>query len=520
MEQPGQASRRRQFLAEGQNGWLIAALALAAALPLLLPPIQGLVDLPAHLSAYHIANTISHSAALSRYYEFGWRPMPNLGVDLAVAALGPLLGDELATRLIVALIPALTAAGLLLIARVVHGAIPATSLVSLPLAYSYPLTFGFVNSSLAVALGLVAFAPWLALTLAGRTRARALLSLAVAPMLFFTHIIGYGIFGLMAGAAALAATWRAERPLASLRAALVAGLPLAWPLVFTFLWHVGAQGTTGGWINLPLKAKWTIGLLRDGWALFDVPSTIVLLATASLPLWLRRRFTFVPVLGAPALLLWIGAFGLPTRMMGSEFASVRLIPVACAIALLAVAPRRPLPRWATPAALAFVAARWIGNAAALLLAGIHGEAKLAALDRVTPGSRVVAYLGVPCATVWAPPRLEHLASYAATRRDAFVNDDFGNEAGQLLKRRPGNDPVLASLHQAQVIATSPCTRPWPDRTIREAISTLPWGRFDYLWLLDIPPDEQPRDARLAELWRGTGSILYRVRGSAVMPRAP
>ena len=48
-------------------------------------------------------------------------------------------------------------------------------------------------------------------------------------------------------------------------------------------------------------------------------------------------------------------------------------------------------------------------------------------------------------------------------------------------------------------------------TIDRALATLPRDAFDYVWLVD-PPDFDPAlITGLHEVWRGGGSILYRVR---------
>src|SRR3546814_7395813 len=87
---------------------------------------------------------------------------------LLVEPLGRLFGIELAVKLIVMTIPALTVSGLLWVAREVHGRVPATALFALPIAYSYPFHFGFANLALSMALALNAYAFWLRLGLQNR----------------------------------------------------------------------------------------------------------------------------------------------------------------------------------------------------------------------------------------------------------------------------------------------------------------------------------------------------------------
>ena len=59
-------------------------------------------------------------------------------------------------KLIVMAIAAITVAAFLLIAREVHGTRSGHGAFALPLAYNFPLHFGFVNFALAMALALFA----------------------------------------------------------------------------------------------------------------------------------------------------------------------------------------------------------------------------------------------------------------------------------------------------------------------------------------------------------------------------
>ena len=114
-----------------------------------------------------------------------------------------MFGLELAVKLIVLTIPPLTAVGLLWIAREVHGRIPATALFALPLAYSYPFQFGFVNFALSMALALNAFALWLRLARLGRLRLRAVLFVPIGFLLWLCHTFGWGVLGVLAFSAEL-----------------------------------------------------------------------------------------------------------------------------------------------------------------------------------------------------------------------------------------------------------------------------------------------------------------------------
>ena len=99
------------------------------------------------------------------------RAIGNLGVDLLMMALAPLIGLEPAVKLIVLAIPPLTVAGFLWVAREVHGRVPPTAYFAIPFAYGHPFMFGFVNFALSMAFAFLAFGLWLRLGRLGRTAA-------------------------------------------------------------------------------------------------------------------------------------------------------------------------------------------------------------------------------------------------------------------------------------------------------------------------------------------------------------
>ena len=125
--------------------WLLLALVLAAAVPLIWPQTPPLVDLPGHIGRYRVQIGIDESPFLGRFYTFDWALLGNLGVDLLIELLEPIFGLELGVKLIVLAIPPMTVAGFLLVAREIHGRVPPTAFFALPLSYGYPFQFGFAN---------------------------------------------------------------------------------------------------------------------------------------------------------------------------------------------------------------------------------------------------------------------------------------------------------------------------------------------------------------------------------------
>ena len=85
--------------------WIVA-LALSA-LPFLLVSIPPLADAPGHLGQLAV-QTATPGSPLRHYFGFAWGLRLNLGTDLLVDALQPLLGLKPAFWLVCAIVPLLT----------------------------------------------------------------------------------------------------------------------------------------------------------------------------------------------------------------------------------------------------------------------------------------------------------------------------------------------------------------------------------------------------------------------------
>jgi hypothetical protein len=139
------------------------ALAILSAFPFFFVDLPPLTDLPNHFARYYIFLNLDRSAFLERYYNVHWSLSGNLGVDLIVRALAPILGFEYAVRVAVGAIPPLTVAGIYSVSRSVSGQATPSALIALPLVYNWPFISGFVNFALSAAVALLVFALWVRL---------------------------------------------------------------------------------------------------------------------------------------------------------------------------------------------------------------------------------------------------------------------------------------------------------------------------------------------------------------------
>lgn len=508
-----------------QTRWFVFAMAVLAAVPLMWPEIPPLVDLPGHMGRYRVQQTIGTGAApwLTDWYNFHWSLMGNLGVDLLIVPLQPILGLELAVKLIVMAIPVLTAVGLLWIAREVHGRIPATALFALPLVYSYPFHFGFVNFALSMALALNAFALWLRLGRLGKLKLRGVIFVPLAALIWLTHTFGWGTLGVLAASAELIREHDRRRNwFAALFHAGLHCLVLAPPALLMLLWRSGhVSGQTADWFNWRLKMQWVTMVLRDRWQLYDIAS----LAVLYLVLFKGVRdpnIQYSRNLGLSALFLLAVYLLLPRIVFGSAYADMRLVPYLFGIALIALRPKpgMSIRHAATVAAigLAIFVGRIGATTASYWLYDRDYDQELAGLPHVPVGARLITFIGETCHNEWTMTRLQHLPGIALERRLAYANDQWSMVGAQLLTTRY---PARGFSHDpSQIVTDVQCPREWW-RPVAGALHRFPRDKFDYVWMIRPPKYDRRLEQGLIPLWRNGTSAVFRIdhrqRAATLMP---
>lgn len=493
-----------------EGGPFLLAIILSAAIPLLWPDVPPLTDLPGHMGRYRIQLDGADAPGL-RFFGFGWALIGNLGVDLLLVPLSRLLGLEGAVKLIVMAIPPLTVAGFLFVAREAHGRVPPTALFAAPLAYGYPLHFGFVNFALSMAFAFLTFGLWLRLARQGRLVLRAAIFVPLSLVLWVTHVFGWGVLGLLAASAEFVRQRDCGRRLvpATFRTG-VGVLALAPPVLLMLIWRSGdVGGDTGDWFNWAAKLQWLLMAMRDRWQAFDLAALGVLafvLATAGR----SPRLGFSRDLGAAAAVLALVFILLPRIVLGSAYADMRLVPYMLGVAVLAVrGPEGYMAKVLAAAGLAFMLVRTAGTAASFALYNRDYDRQLAALNHVPVGSRVAAFVGKPCADAWAVARRDHLPALAIVRRRGFANDQWDMAGAQLLRvRYPAAGRFTAD--PSQLVLPTGCDDPlWT--SLDRSLAELPRDAFDYVWLIGPPPYDPKGVRGLRPVWRDGTSVLFRTR---------
>lgn len=492
---------------------VILLLAALSTVPLLSPSLPPLTDLLGHIGRYRVQLDVASDPVLQRYYGFEWALIGNLGVDLLVQGIAPLIGLEPAVKLIVIAIVALTTGGLLLLSYQVHGRIGAAAFFALPLAYSFPFQFGFVNYCLSMALAFIAFVFWIRLGTSGQIRLRLLLFVPISFIIWLAHISGWGAFGLFAFAADYVRARQAGKAyFASVITSVLHCLPLALPIVMmALLSDIDTEGGTGYWFEWETKYQWFTMALSEQWQAFDIISVTILLFMIALTT-IISDLKFNSTLGLAALLLFCAFIITPRVLIGSAYADMRLAPFVLAMALLAIDTRHPLEhglgRSIMMLGFAFFLVRTaatsynFGNHDAML------RRELGALNEMPNGARVASFITYSCRSQWRLDRRTHLPSIALARRRIYTNDQFIMGGAQLIQvRYKGGFPF--DRDPTQLIKSDKCDRP-DLLTFAQSMAKLPRAGFDFIWIIGAPEDTRVDYSGLKPVWRNEASTLYRI----------
>lgn len=496
------------------NYMVFAALVALSLVPLLAVGLPPLSDLYGHLGRYVIQTDLANRPELARYYAFEWKVIGNLGVDLLVEALHTHLGLEGAVKASVIVTQLLAATGILAISRQVHGRITPFAIFALPLIYGFPFNFGFLNFSLAMALALVTFAIWLRLRQsAGRWWPHLLLAIA-GPAIWLCHTYGWAFLGLMCGSTALAdAIERKDRLQTLVLRVLGECWPLLIPLVPMLAWRADAVGSkTDGW-SILVKAFWLASPLRTGSIILDGLSLQIM---AILGYWAARNkwAQFDRRIAYAAIFCAVAFFILPSRVFGSYYADMRLVPYMFALALLSISIERFPPatvRWITWVALAFFLVRTTITTVVYVEREKSMDQALVTLNAVPKSARLATFVVRPCKDGWSPPLLWHVGSMALVRRNAFVNDQWEFPGMNLLEiRKP--DAGYFARDPSQMAQPDTC----PKRTLpslTQILDHLPHDAFTHVWILGELPARMPQRATLMPIPHQGPGMLYKVAQS-------
>jgi hypothetical protein len=336
--------------------------------------------------------------------------------------------------------------------RVLFGKWSAWPLLAFLLLYDPSLLWGLVNYLFGLGDSLFALALWIALR--SRPWLRLALGAAFALVLFFAHLLAFGLYGVMAlGYEAGAILHRRLRPVRAMGALILAGAPFLPPSIIYLL--LTPKVGDGHISYLPISYKITsfLGIFGIYSLPFDLTCFAIAVLATSLAFW-RRWVRLHPAMVVPLALLILTYLIMPDELATASGAD-RRIPQLLALLLVAGS------RWTAPVAGA--ARIFAGSALLLFLVRLSllGAAwlesdrlysqLLPAFDAIPAGSRV-AVANSSDASIFPPPSLLHFPTLAVLRRDAFVPTLFAFPAQQPIALRPHYATLARQLPPARLWA--------------------------------------------------------------------
>jgi hypothetical protein len=225
---------------------------------------------------------------------------------------------------------------------------------------------------------------------------------------------------------------------------------------------------------------------------------------------LRRDLEFDRKLTMVAAMLLLTYILMPTDLMGSGHADLRIAPYVVMLFLAALRPvaSTRFTRALGGFSLIFFAAGMAYHAVVYARINRAQEHALKALDHLPLGARVFGFARVSCSATMEGNRMEHIHRIAIVRRQAFTNGTWPYPASQTLIVHPAMVSGYSD-ESSQLLEPSDCR---DDRThsIDGRLATLPAGRYDYFWLLDVPPAQWPERNWLRMVWHNDRTALYRI----------
>jgi len=457
---PDKSIRRGCFILVG----LAFALQLAVIWSVTFPPQH---DTPGHMARHFLEAQHLFGGELPPFYEVQYRLLPNLGADLVVPPLMAVIEPLLASKIFLSLAVVLYWLGPALFIWQ-YGGYKLSGLVSalllLPLSFSNAFFWGFLNFYTSVGLAFVALFHFG--VIAARPQPRVLdlvLHALLVTLLFFWHLAGFGIYGIVMAAQMATRAWQRVRSRGRapfwqcIWPQVLLGLP-ALPAIGLFvLYSTGKTVQTDYWAPLWHKLLLPLYLFRT----YDVVADLAFAA-----LWLGACLALV--LGRQSLKsqepwLWASMAGIlaltlvvPTEWGSVYNADARFMPglLVCVVCLGARLTQRRL----------LLAGGLLAASLVVRYGSVHIEwtrldqrlQRVAAAFELFPeGSRIMPFTGGYTLTKNYPETL--FISWAIPLRAAYVPSVFAYEDQQPLKLKL-QLPIHASLEGEQIVVNSEAAR--------------------------------------------------------------
>lgn len=415
--------------------WPLAALALVIiAAPIWILADLPIMDYPAHLARVTLLSNLPLDPAIARYWTADVRPLANLGMDLFVPAVSPLIGPAAGLKLFATIGLALWIAGSALLFRGLWGRLDAQALLAAPFAFNVPFSLGFFNFHFGAGLALCGAGAWLI------RRRRSYLFLALiaglALILLFCHLMALALLALFLGAIEfgrlVTAGFTFSATVRAARDTLTVFVPSA------LVWAVWVERGGGGplafdfWSNL--KGPISLSSALGGPA-HDLPA--ILLIFCWLAAWRAGLLLVAPSGVALCFITGLAALLMPSAALGGDGANVRMgaILAVIAVSVLVVDWRRlvPLPKlWLAAGFYALLAAGGVITVSIWRISGAEfAELRQLNAEQLPYGARLVTALAED-----TPAYAWHVPDLAILDRKAFVPAFFATRGQSTMRLNP------------------------------------------------------------------------------------
>ena len=338
------------------NRVALAVFLLAAAVLLLLPvwsvAFPPLLDYPNHLArAFVLLHLHDAHYSFSQWYRADWGLYPYLGMDASLAVLGRIFPIEIAGRVFLSLCVLLLPASAWFFLRQAHPGEDWSACWALLIAWNVFFLEGFLNFDISLAFVLIALGLWLRWLRAPGVL-RWLAALPAFVCLYFAHLIGFALAGLIVTAYALLS----RRSLRALLLSWLLFVPGAVAYLHSSRVGLGKQAVIyQGWDD-KLAA---LGKFMHGYSPALDTITVVALAAFFLLAWIRNpafRWDW-PWFGVAAV-LFAAFWAIPWAYGEGSDLDIRVLPLLF-VAILSVARIGPRGRWLAALPLVLFFARTV-----------------------------------------------------------------------------------------------------------------------------------------------------------------
>lgn len=398
-----------------------------------------LLDYANHLSRMYIIENLNASEHLSLYYDIQWGVLPNLAMDVIVQALATVAPVETATLLFTILTLFTIASGVIAANWALFGNKSLLPFLVFLFLFNKYFLLGFLNFLFSVGLAFWVFAAWVRFRDRSVALTLPLFSLCCVG-LFFSHLYGLGVYGILVGGYELhrsLARWRAGTLKPVPEWAVTIGQFIVPAILFLFFSETSNRLDAIKYGEFMWRIKGLFHPFVNYSRPLDVFTGVAL--GALLLIGLRQKTLVIhPFMIIPVCVLAAVYFLLPNDLLSGHGAALRMI-VPLSLTVLAATDWRIENKTWRRGLIVFASCLFIVRMGVITANWWAADKVYAEIDgllaNVEQGSSVYVAVARNKTPFPGNPPISHMGAMAAVRRDALVNGLFVFPSQQILRYR-------------------------------------------------------------------------------------